>query len=89
MFVSRRSTRTFLSLAITLASANNASSQGSRALPESFSDKEFWNFFSTMSEEGGSFPSENFVSNEQTYQYVIPTLQRSLSKNGVYLGVGP
>jgi hypothetical protein len=89
MLVSRRSTRTFLSLAITLASANNASSQGSRALPESFSDKEFWNFFSTMSEEGGSFPSENFVSNEQTYQYVIPTLQRSLSKNGVYLGVGP
>ena len=42
-----------------------------------------------MSEEGGSFPSENFVSNEKTYQYVIPTLQRTLTPHGVYLGVGP
>ena len=42
-----------------------------------------------MSEEGGSFPSENFVSNEKAYQYVIPTLQRTLTPNGVYLGVGP
>src|SRR4029079_14395446 len=50
---------------------------------------EFWTFFTTMSEEGGSFPSENFVSNEKTYQYVIPTLQRSLTPHGVYLGVGP
>ena len=46
-------------------------------------------FFTTMSEEGGSFPSENFVSNEKTYQYVIPTLQRTLTPGGVYLGVGP
>ncbi len=42
-----------------------------------------------MSEESGTFPSENFVSNEKTYQYVIPTLQRTLTPNGVYLGVGP
>ncbi|HEX3868756.1 MAG TPA: hypothetical protein VHV78_18470, partial [Gemmatimonadaceae bacterium] len=34
-------------------------------------------------------PSENFVSNEKTYQYVIPTLQRTLTPGGVYLGVGP
>ena len=33
-----------------------------------------------MSEEGGSFPSENFVSNEQTYQHVIPTLQAHASR---------
>jgi hypothetical protein len=42
-----------------------------------------------MSEPGGVFPSENFVSNEKTYQFVIPTLQRTLTRNGVYLGVGP
>jgi hypothetical protein len=62
---------------------------GQRALPDSLTDREFWQFFTTMSEESGSFPSENFVSNEKTYQHVIPTLQRTLTPNGVYLGVGP
>src|SRR5882762_5506124 len=56
---------------------------------DSLTDREFWRLFTTMSEEGGTFPSENFVSNEKTYQYVIPTLQRTLTPGGVYLGVGP
>jgi hypothetical protein len=55
----------------------------------SITDREFWQLFNTMSEESGSFPSENSVSNEKTYQYVIPKLQRTLTPNGVYLGVGP
>jgi hypothetical protein len=63
--------------------------QLTRSMPDSLSDREFWQFFTTMSEPGGSFVSENFVSNEQTYQDVIPTLQRSLKPGGVYLGVGP
>ena len=58
-------------------------------LPDSLTDREFWQLFTTMSEESGTFPSENFVSNEKTYQYVIPTLQRTLTPGGVYLGVGP
>ena len=89
LVATRRSTRSLIALACAVVVTNDASAQLSRSLPDSFSDKEFWEFFSTMSEDGGSFPSENFVSNEQTYQYVIPTLQRSLSPNGVYLGVGP
>jgi len=63
--------------------------QRAQTLPDSLTDREFWSLFTTMSEEGGSFPSENFVSNEKTYQYVIPTLQRTLTPHGVYLGVGP
>jgi hypothetical protein len=63
--------------------------QRGRTIPDSLTDREFWGLFATMSEEGGSFPSENFVSNEKTYQYVIPTLQRTLTPHGVYLGVGP
>src|SRR6476660_6090651 len=59
------------------------------AIADSLTDREFWRLFTTMSEEGGAFPSENFVSNEKTYQYVIPTLQRTLTPHGVYLGVGP
>ena len=66
-----------------------SAAQRARAIPDSLTDREFWDFFTTMSEEGGAFPSENFVSNEKTYQYVIPTLQRTLTPNGVYLGVGP
>jgi hypothetical protein len=63
--------------------------QRGRTIPDSLTDREFWELFTTMSEEGGSFPSENFVSNEKTYQYVIPALQRTLTPHGVYLGVGP
>ena len=37
------------------------------------SDAEFWEFFTTKSEEGGHFVSENFVSNETSFQDVIPT----------------
>ena len=57
--------------------------------PDSLTDKEFWAFFKTMSEPDGSFLSENFVSNEVSFQEVIPALQRMLTRNGVYLGVGP
>lgn len=57
--------------------------------PDSLTDSEFWQFFTSMSEPGGHFLSENFVSNEVSFQEVIPTLQRSLTPNGVYLGVGP
>ncbi|HEY9226121.1 MAG TPA: hypothetical protein VIP11_05710 [Gemmatimonadaceae bacterium] len=73
----------------TLLAASQSPAQLRRSLPESLSDREFWQFFTSMSEEGGSFPSENFVSNEQQYQNVIPTLQRTLTPGGVYLGVGP
>jgi len=75
-------------IAASLAAAP-ATAQLSRSLPASLTDREFWDFFTTMSEEGGSFPSENFVSNEQTYQHVIPTLKRTVTPGGVYLGVGP
>ena len=73
-----------LALPLSLVSA-----QLKRTMPDSLTDREFWQFFTSMSEAGGSFPSENFISNELTYQHVIPALQRSLSPGGVYLGVGP
>jgi hypothetical protein len=75
--------------AATVARPSRSTAQLARALPTSLTDREFWDFFTTMSEDGGSFPSENFVSNEQTYQFLIPTLQRTLTPGGVYLGVGP
>ena len=42
-----------------------------------------------FSEPGGYFRSDNFVSNETSFQYVIPELQRTTRQGGVYLGVAP
>ena len=76
-------------VALVVAVPHSSTAQSKHSAADSISDREFWRLFTTMSEESGSFPSENFVSNEKTYQYVIPTLQRTLTPNGVYLGVGP
>jgi hypothetical protein len=60
-----------------------------QSLPARISDDEFWRMVSEMSEPGGFFRSDNFVSNETTFQYVIPELKRTTSPGGVYVGVGP
>src|SRR5438067_10958839 len=42
-------------------------------LPTRLSDQEFWQLVEDMSEPGGYFRSDNLLSNEDTFQYVIPT----------------
>src|SRR5687767_7009893 len=58
-------------------------------LPSELSDREFWRFVVESAEDGGSFLSENFVSNELGYPYVIPELMQRVTRGGAYLGVGP
>jgi hypothetical protein len=58
-------------------------------LPAQLSDAEFWKMIEDFSEPNGEFPYENFVSNEISYQTVIPELKRTISPGGVYLGVAP
>ena len=58
-------------------------------LPQRLSDAAFWKLSTSLSEPDGSFRSENLVSNEHTYQYVVPTLRRTARKGGIYLGVAP
>ena len=58
-------------------------------LPKQLSDSAFWAMIVDFSEPGGFFRSENFVSNEMTYQEAIPELKKHSSRDGVYLGVGP
>ncbi len=41
-----------------------------------------------MSEDGGSFVSDNIVSNEVEFQHAIPALQKT-TRQGAYIGVGP
>jgi hypothetical protein len=59
------------------------------ALPAKLTDTEFWSLVQTMSEPDGYFQSNNLVSNEDTFQFVIPDLQRFVKPGGVYVGVGP
>ncbi len=57
-------------------------------LPRELTDDAFWRLVSDYSEESGSFRFE-YMSNEQTFQYVIPRLKENRKPGGVYLGVGP
>jgi hypothetical protein len=58
-------------------------------LPSQLSDEQFWKLITDFSETGGYFRSDNFVSNETTFQFVIPELKNTIDPGGVYMGVGP
>src|ERR1044072_3082670 len=58
-------------------------------IPSSLSDKDFWQFATDVSEQGGYFRSDNFLSNEMGFLYPLPELKRITRPGGVYLGVGP
>ena len=60
-----------------------------RELPDRLTNQEFWRLSSALSEQDGTFRSDNLVSNEVWFQYVIPDLLRAVPPAGVYLGVGP
>ena len=56
-------------------------------LPSRLSDKAFWQLVSDLSEAGGSFRSENFLSNENAFQTVIPDLKATLPTFSARFGV--
>lgn len=58
-------------------------------LPTQLSDSTFWQMVNAMSEPGGFFRSDNFVSNETNYQRIVKQLQARTPAGGVYMGVGP
>ena len=58
-------------------------------LPDRLSNEAFWKLIKDFSEPGGSFVSDNFVSNELALQEVLSNLTEGRSPGGVYLGVGP
>src|SRR5262252_4162740 len=57
------------------------------SLPAQYTDAEFWRMVTDFSEAGGDYQYENFVSNEISYQEVLPELSRLAKPGGVYLGV--
>ncbi|HUF47930.1 MAG TPA: hypothetical protein VMM93_08940 [Vicinamibacterales bacterium] len=58
-------------------------------LPARLSDEDFWQLSTALSEPGGYFRSDNLVSNELWFQWVIPNLVARAGTGGVYVGVGP
>src|SRR5438094_75365 len=59
------------------------------ATPKELTDQQFWSLSKEFSEEDGVFRSDNLLSNETTFQYIIPKLLNTAKQGRVYLGVGP
>jgi hypothetical protein len=89
-----RVTRARLSILIFAAAAlflcvTPTSRSAAEALPQRLDDRTFWSLVSEFSEPNGFFRSDNLVSNETTFQHVIPTLKAQVTPVSAYLGVGP
>jgi len=78
-----------LALALVAAPVHSRQSRHGDTLPSRLSDAAFWKLSGDLSEPNGWFRSENLVSNEHTFQYVIPALQKAVRPGTVYLGVAP
>ncbi len=57
--------------------------------PTSLTDREFSELIHHISEKGGYFWSNNYISNETSYLHVLDDLAKLEVKGGVYIGVGP
>ena len=63
--------------------------RGADTLPSRLADADWWKLIEELSESGGFFRSDNLLSNELWFQWVIPDLLQRAPQGGVYMGVGP
>src|SRR5437773_5485106 len=59
------------------------------AAPAELTDRQFWSLSKDSSEDDGFFRSDNLLSNETSFQYIIPDVLKTAKQGRVYLGVGP
>ena len=59
------------------------------ALPSQLTDQQFWSLSKESSEEDGYFRSDNLLSNETSFQDIIPGMLKVAKPGRVYVGVGP
>ena len=69
------------------AAASLGRSMAADALPSRLTNQEFWTLISTASEPDGNFRSDNLVSNEVKFQWVIPELVRRTSTMNATFGL--
>jgi hypothetical protein len=78
-----------VALATTAAAPDLFQSRAAETLPRRLTNQDFWKMVSEFSEPGGTFHSDNLVSNEARFQYVMPSLVRAVKPGRAYVGVGP
>ena len=78
-----------LAMGLTALLLASAAMRATEQLPTRINDDVFWRMISELSEPGGNFTAENFVSNEPNFQQVLTRLKASTKSGGAYLGVGP
>jgi hypothetical protein len=71
------------------AAATATVARAADTLPSRLSDAEWWKLIEELSEPGGFFRSDNLLSNELWFQWIIPELLQRAPQGGVYMGVGP
>src|SRR4051794_9828072 len=79
----RRMSCALLLLAVCVSLGPSTQASSSR-LPARLSDADFWTLVTELSEPGGTFRSENLLSNEARFQFVIPELVEGIRPGGVY-----
>lgn len=86
----RSLTRIAIATSIVVASSIvSGCGESEPTIPERLDDSTFWAMVNELSEPGGYFHSDNFVSNELGFQYVIPEMRTAAGEGSVYVGVGP
>ncbi len=78
-----------VSAALVVAASRPAQATAGSRLPPRLADQEFWSLATDLSEVGGTFRSDNLLSNESRLQFVIPELLKTVGRGGAYVGVGP
>jgi hypothetical protein len=86
--------RIFLAIGLILASCLATPQvipglSGAESLPDGLSDRDFWKISTDFSEPDGYFRSDNLLSNELSYPYVLPELAKTALAARAYMGVGP
>jgi hypothetical protein len=85
----RRAVAMALACVIAAAGVAGQAPATARELPARLTDQEFWKLSEELSEPGGTFRSDNLLSNELGFPAVIADLVARAKPGGVYLGVGP
>jgi hypothetical protein len=79
----------WLGIAAVVALGAVPAGRAQSTLPSRYADSTFWRLMVELSEPNGYFRSDNLLSNETSFQWVVPALQRMTRADGVYLGVAP
>ena len=77
-----------LAVALVALHGLTAPPMAAEKLPLKLTNQEFWKLATDFSEPDGTFHSENLVSNEARFQYVLPMLTERAKPGRAYMGVG-